>query len=147
MKSKFTKQELLKRACFRAAFLIHGRWEETGFSDTAYLDYLIVRDELVHVGNSLKGTECREHVVPRVLICYEAHSMFADGATVEDVAKFIERHLKIVRISRPERKYLDGSAGMNLKEKMPSGWAFNRDSIYARLDAAGIEYRLFDERG
>ena len=73
--------------------------------------------------------------------------MFADGATVEDVAKFIERHLKIVRISRPERKYLDGSAGMNLKEKMPSGWAFNRDSIYARLDAAGIEYRLFDERG
>ncbi|KXU32319.1 hypothetical protein A0J57_11155 [Sphingobium sp. 22B] len=56
------------------------------------------------------------------------------------VAKLLERHLKIVMISKAERQRLDFELG--LKVCMPEGWSFDDENAdpFARLSAAGIEW-------
>ena len=36
----------------------------------------IIPNDFVYAGESLKGKEWKEHVVPRALICYECHKMW-----------------------------------------------------------------------
>src|SRR5690606_4326902 len=89
---------------------------------------------------SVQGTERREHVVPRDVICRECLKMFARHEPLEEVAKFIREHLKIVRISLEEKNRLDNSAELNLRQRMPLGWKVG-DRVFARLDIAGITFR------
>jgi hypothetical protein len=138
----FTKEELLRRACLRAAFVMRSMWEEKGSSDTRLLDSPIVPDELVLVGESLKGKEHREHVVPRVVICDQCHKIFAGGGSIEEAANYIRQHLKIVLISREEQIHVDSAAKMGWRQCMPPDWSPG-GNVFARLDAAGINYRLY----
>lgn len=68
--------------------------------------------------------------------------MFEAGTDTRTVARHIRRTLKMVRISRDEQKRLDARNGLNLKQRMPDGWDFETGDVFARLKAAGIEYRL-----
>ena len=88
------------------------------------------------------GSEHREHVVPLALIRNECERMFALGRDVASVARLLERHLKIVMISKAERQRLDFELG--LKTCMPDGWSFADDYAdpFARLHAAGIEWDI-----
>ena len=84
--------------------------------------------------------EHREHVVPLALIRDHCEKMFSLGGNVAAVTKLLERHLKIVMISKAERLRLDFDLG--LKVSMPKGWSFDDENAdpFARLKAAGIEW-------
>ncbi len=139
----FSARELRARACLRAATAMFSMWQEKGSSDTRLLTPPIIPDELVTVGESIAGRDHREHVVPRNIICYECHDMFLAGASVQSVAEFIGKYLKIVWISRAEQQKLDQGRQLNLRQRMPDGWSFESGSIFARLDKAGIEVKLY----
>lgn len=141
--NKFSKEELIERAFRRVAMMMHGMWEEKGSSDTRLLEHWLIPDDFVMVGESLVGSEHREHVVPRIMLCEQAHLMFKNGASIQDVAAFLRKYLKIVLISRTEQQRLDNKDQLNLRQKMPEGWSFESGDIFARLNIADIKYRLY----
>jgi len=140
---KFTREELKERAFKRAACVIREMWEERGSSDTRLLQEPLIPDDFVIVGESINGRHHKEHVVPRMLICDESHKMFAQGASVEEVAKFIQRNLKIVLIAKTEQTLLDKSTHLNLRQSMPDSSWLDGGDIYARLRVAGIFFRFY----
>lgn len=141
---KFTRDQLIKRAFLRIARNVYDMWEETGHSDTRLFMEPLIPDDFVIVGQSKAGANHKEHVVPRVVICKKCHEMFHDGASIEEVAAFIEKFLKIVKISRDEQKSLDKGNQHNLRQKMPDGWSFEEGDIFARLKIAEIEFNFLD---
>lgn len=96
----------------------------------------LVPNNLIIVGQSTNESRYHEHIVPRVYVRDQASKMFNDGDEIEDVVVMLEKNLKVVLITDDEQKHLDAM----LKEKMPDGWNFG-DSIFARLDAAGINWK------
>ena len=140
--ANFSREELIDRAFLRIASIMLGMWEEKGSSDTRLLNPPLIPDEFVAVGKSVAGSEHREHVIPRNVICYQCHKMFAEGSGVEVVAPFIRKHLKIVYISREEQQKLDSGNQLNLRQSMPAGWSFEDGDIYARLNAANIKFEF-----
>jgi len=139
--AKFSDAELLERASLRVTRFIRGMWEEKGDSDSRLLLHPWMPDRLTTMGRSraCAGKVYREHVVPRVLIVREAHRMFAEGHSDDEVALYIRDHVKIVEITKEEADRLDRKADFNLKKTMPEGWQAGGD-VYARLAAAGIEW-------
>jgi hypothetical protein len=135
----FTAAELRGRVFQRVAYVMHHMWEENGRSDTRLLDEPLIPDKYVVVGESTRGAECREHVIPRLVLCDECLAMFSRGESIEDVAKFLQENLKIVRITRDERHLLDSNSQLNLRQRMPDGWSFSNGDPLARLKQANIE--------
>jgi len=137
----YSKEERLERACLRAAMNIRGLWEEKGSSDTRLLEALLIPDELTIVGRSHAHRQSgrREHVVPRLVIVEECHSMLEARASDAEIARFIQDHLKIVHISREEADLLDRKDSLDLRQTMPKGWKIG-DDVFARLTTAGIEW-------
>lgn len=142
---KFSKQQMKKRAFERVAWNIYHMWEETGCSDTRLLIEPLIPDSFVLHGYSDKGAERREHLVPRVMICRQAHEMFNNGHSITDVAAMIEKYLKVVLISKEEKNLLDHE--LRLKVTMPEGWFFENGNIDERLKVAGITYKPVSEDG
>jgi hypothetical protein len=139
----FSRNELLDRACMRVAMHIRGLWEEKRSSDTRLLESFFIPDAFTVVGQSAAltdGKPHREHVVPRLVVVGECHRLLATGATDRNIADVIRDNVKIVLISQEERLRLDSSRNLGLKQTMPKGWRFG-DDIYARLHAAGIEWK------
>jgi hypothetical protein len=66
-----------------------------------------------------------------------------DDATVEDVAKFLQKFLQIVRITSDEQYRLD--VELKLKREMPAGWTFQNGSVYARLEEADIKWTPYEK--
>lgn len=139
---KFTKEEWKRKMCMRAAQIMHDNFENGSSGIHSRIFEVLIPDDVVLVGESLKGNTYREHVVPCCLIRDECWKMFKGDASIEDVAVAIERHIAIVRITFEEAEYLDKS--LRLKNTMPNGWEFNKGDIYARLKEAGIEFHLYD---
>jgi len=135
----FAKDELLQRACERVAYVMKGMLEERGTSDTRLLGPPLVADELVFVGRSGEGATYREHVIPRLVICKEAHSRLQSGTSLQEVGAFIAAHLKIVHLTKDECDRLNKKVQCNLRQRMPEGWSFGKD-LYARLHQAEIEF-------
>lgn len=98
-------------------------------------------DGLITVGKTkavLENPELptwREHLVPCVMIKDRAVEMFQEGATVPQVAQMIKENLAIVVITQEEQKLVDA----DYQVAMPAGWGWG-DSVFARLDAVGIDY-------
>lgn len=140
----FTDEEKKHRAFLRAAMVIRGLWEEKESSDTRLLQEPLILDALVTVGESIRGKGRREHVVPRAVLCETAHQMLADGASDEEVAAMLMKFLKIVHIHPEEQVLLDSSKHFNLRQCMPDTWSALDGCEFARLKAAGIEYKLYE---
>jgi hypothetical protein len=138
---KHSQEELMERAYYRIAWNIHHMWSETGHSDTRLFQEPLIPDKFVVVGKSTKGTDRKEHVVPRRELCVECHRMFEEGASIEEVSFVISKYLKIVLISKEEQDYLDHQ--LKLKQTMPAGWSFKDGNPFQRLEHANIEYELF----
>lgn len=134
------EEESRKRAFYRVAWNVHHLWEEKGSSDTRLFLPPIISDKHVIAGRSLNGGNYKEHVVPRLMICEECHRRFASGHTVEEVAEFIEKFLKIVLITKQEQRYLDGKDQLNLKQTMPPDWSWEDGDVFARLNYAEIKF-------
>lgn len=138
---KFTAEEMLLRSCLRIASSMHSMWEETGSSDTRLLIEPLISDKLITVGQSRKGADHREHVVPRVFICHECHKLFSANCSINEVAQFIAKHLRVVKISREEQIHLDHN--LKLRETMPIDWTVG-DDVYARLREANVEFDFYE---
>ena len=139
--SNFSPDERVERAFLRAAYVLRIIWEEDGKSyDTRLLDEPLIPSGYVTVGESVRGSECREHVVPRDVICKKCVEMFKAGADLTQIATLIRDNLKVVLITREERYNLDSSSKLNLRMRMPAGWTFGQD-VFARLQYAGIEFK------
>lgn len=134
---QFSHDELKRRGLARIARIIYELWEEDR-GDTRILDCFLIPDAWVTVGESIKGNNRREHVVPRLMIYDECLKMFDAGHSVESVTNFIAKFLQVVRISSEEQVFLDKDLG--LKTKMPAGWTFEYGDVYARLKAANITF-------
>ena len=142
MVNGMSREELLLRACNRVAFVMKGMLEDYGTTDTRLFGPPLVPDELVAVGRSQDDACCREHVVPRLIICNRAEEMLKSGVETIEVARFIAEHLKIVYLTQKQCDLLNKKKNYNLRQKMPEGWEFGQDH-YARLHAAQIPYSLF----
>ena len=105
-----------------------------GLIDRNFLDKI---DEIIMENNPLPKNNWREHVVPCKVLIQEAKRIFLNGGTVEDIADMLDKNLVIVNIHESDARRLDGEMG--LRDSMPEGWEFG-DCIFARLDAAGIDY-------
>lgn len=136
MSHNYTTEQKKKRAILRAAQVIHGHHEEGVLGIHSRIFEVLVHDDYVRIGTSLKGAHHREHVVPCALLRDQSLRMFNDGRSIEEVADMIERNLLIAMISSEERYHLDVTLG--LKNKMPEGWQFGIDDPMDRLKAAGI---------
>ncbi len=139
MRPKLTKQEISKRVFERAALVMHQSWEE-GWRHSRLLDEPLVPNYIIMVGRSQVASEHREHVVPLAFIRGQCEKMFSLGTDLSAVVKLLERHLKVVMISKAERQRLDFDLG--LKVRMPDGWSFDDENAdpFARLKVAGIEW-------
>lgn len=139
-KPNLSRDERIQRAFKRAALVLFEAWEE-GWGHTRLLDEPLISDHLVEVGQSLKGADRREHVIPLKLIYDRCEKMFESGASVQSVAEFLQRHVRIVRIANVERQKIDHTLG--LKTKMPEGWSFDDPGadIYARLRLGEVEWK------
>ena len=93
-------------------------------------------DDIIALNEKTPSNNYREHIVPCVMIIDEAFRMFdEDDASVAEVAAMIQQNLFVVHIPGSEATRLDAV----YKTTMPEGWKFG-DSVFARLDAMGIEY-------
>jgi len=137
-----SKEELLFRACERIAYVMKGMLEDTGSTDTRLLGPPLVPDHLVAVGRSQDDACCREHVIPRLVICNRAEAMLKGGAGTLEVARFIAEHLKIVYLTQDQCDLLNKKKFFNLRQRMPENWEFGHDH-FARLREAEIPYTLF----
>lgn len=138
---RYCLDELKRRAFERIAWNIHHMWSETGRSDTRLFLEPLIPEKFVVVGRSIKGTDRKEHVVPRRVLCEECHRMFSEKASIEEVAQVICKYLKIVLISKEEQEYLDHN--LKLKQNMPTDWSFADGNPFRRLEDANIKYELF----
>lgn len=140
---KFTREELVERAFLRIARNVHHMWEETGSSDTRLFLEPLIPDDFVIVGQSRAGGSHKEHVVPRVEICRKCHEMFSNGDSIETVAVFIRKFLKVVKIAKEEQEKLDKGCNLNLRQRMSDGWSFENGDAFERLRKANIQFDLF----
>jgi hypothetical protein len=97
----------------------------------------VIHNEWICVGKSKRGGGCMEHVVPLVYLRDESENLLKGGKTIEDVARFLEKNLKIVEITIEEAACLD-SRQSGLKYIMPTDW--DGKDEFARLRACGIEW-------
>ena len=132
---KFTIREKRLRAIKRIAEVLFDHWEEERDGHTRTFE-ILVPDEFVIDGQSVKGGNYREHVVPCATIRAGCKEMYANGASIADVTKMIDKYLRIVLITPEEAKHLDQALG--LKTVMPSGWVFGDGDPLERLKVAGI---------
>jgi hypothetical protein len=140
-KFTFTEEELITRAFERLSRILYEQWQEGGGGDskngdTRLFDWLI-DDKYVLIGESKKGNNWREHLVPRVVIRDICCDEFKLGKTYEEVAETIRTLLKIARISIEEREYIDHELG--LKTEMPKDWDYTTGDYMRRLRDGNVE--------
>lgn len=133
--TKFTIPEMRVRALHRIADVVFGQFEE-GRATHSRIFEVLVPDEFVVNGQSIKGGGYREHVVPCALIRDECTKMFERGATKDEVVQMLDKHLRIAIITPEEAHYMDHTLG--LKATMPKGWIFGEDDPLERLKVANI---------
>lgn len=135
--NKYSKR--LRLACRRAAFVIFDMWSERGYSDTRLLLPPLIPDDAVTIGNSILGSEVKEHVIPRKVIIDKCHEIFRSGGNSNDAEAIIIENLRIVWISKKEAEILNKSEHLNLRQRMPTSWSFEDGDKYERIKAAGIK--------
>jgi hypothetical protein len=141
---KYSNEAMLQRAFYRIAWNIWHMWEENGCADTRLFTEPLIPNKFVIVGQSKCGNTHKEHVVPRVIIKDRCLEMFNEGKSIEAVANFVRKFLKIILISEEEQHRLDKKIhGHNLRQSMPDGWTFGNGCEFARLKKVGIEYYLY----
>lgn len=136
------KETLTRRSFLRAARYMH-RIHEEGAPAHSRVVELFVPETFVPQGEGCDGPEHREHVVPCVYLRDECLRRYKNGAIVEAIADFLQRHVVVIKISKEQQKHLDGSmrnGHLGLKNKMPEGWEPDRDCIFQRLHEAKISF-------
>lgn len=123
--------------------------EPSGFHSRFFSHILHPEEHFVFVGKSTaehKDSSHPEHLVPCVMMYWEVRRLLDENMPKPKIAKLLEKHWKIARISKEEARYIDSKNGLGLKTKMPDGWTFETGDTMARLTLAGIELAQSTER-
>ena len=110
-------------------------------TDLSPYEFLLKDRNLIR-GESMHEAGCEEYAVPRNVIIDGCIEMYKNGADIKEVKEAIISNLVIVKITAEQKRLLNDELG--LKSKMPSGWVFNKDDPYARLNMAGIGFSLYE---
>ena len=129
--------ERLARAYVRLARYYRRSLAEGGSRHTRIAQYY-VRDAVVPQTLRLSVDQYPEHVVPCAVLRDTAEAAFEGGASVRDVADWIQRRMVVAWIARSDARRLDGALG--LKDRMPPGWNIASGCCYARLHAGGVAF-------
>lgn len=143
--SKFTEDQLRKRAFYRVAWVLHSFWEEQndyvpkgGKADVhSRLFDVLIHEPLIMIGKSTEGGGHKEHLVPCALIRNRAFDMYHEKKSIDEVAEMIGRYLRIAHITPGQARHLDHE--LRLKDIMPPGWDFESGSVMHRLELGNIK--------
>jgi hypothetical protein len=124
-----------KEPFLRAGRALRSLWVEGDSKAHTRLFETLIRDDYVIHGSSGLGGTYREHAVPLSLIRDHCLLLLGDGKSDDEVAAFIEEHLRIVLMTKQEAKHIDLELGF--RTKMPPGWEVG-DAPLARFKTAGI---------
>ena len=95
--------------------------------------------EAIKANNLMKKDTHLEHIVPRLILLLETRKLIEKGRlTDEKIARLLQKHWKVARISREEQQKLDLKNELDLKQTMPEGWTFEKGDTLERLKIAGI---------
>lgn len=108
---------------------------------------LFLPDELTVIGQTVDSRvpgarRRREHLIPRLAVAERCIEMFDADSSLEDVATFLQKFLKIVWVSSEEAKTIDAPIH-GQKQQMPAesgDWWKDENSIDIRLKIAGITW-------
>lgn len=114
-----------------------------GQSPHSRIFQMIIYDEWIEIGESMKGATHKEHVVPLIYLLNWGKKLFNETVDVKEYAEILKECLKIVRISKEEMDLLDKIDPV-LKTGMPEGWK-RGDSIFARLDCKKIKWAPYNK--
>ena len=137
------KDEVHYRACKALIGLFRDQAEEGSKCVHSRIFNYVLHPETKYV-NCGSSPEARsglpthpEHVVPCAFLIKECFRLIEEDKHSDDeIAKLLQKHWKIVTISKAEAKKVDSELG--LKSRMPKGWCFEDGDTLARLKLAGI---------
>lgn len=142
--TKITTEEVHFRACKALVSLFRDQVEaDTECIHTRIFNYVLHPEQrYVQYGHSeavKEGVKTHpEHAVPCALMIRECFSLIKEGKYSDDeIARFLQKHWKIVTITKEEAKRLDSE--LRLKSTMPEGWHLDSDDTFARFKQANIK--------
>lgn len=127
----------LARAYVRLARYYKRSLVEGGSRHTRIAEYY-VRNVVVPQNVKSPSRTYPEHVVPCAVLRDTATAAFEAGASVRDVAEWIESMMVVAWIGRAEARHLDCDLGW--KDRMPPDWEPASGCRYARLHVARIPF-------
>lgn len=156
--SRYSKDESFQHAFKRVAVFFKDLWDEYNHNEGHPLPVdsrifeVMMTEELFSLGRStglqkaikqqkamdsdVPVKRLREYLVPYENLLDRVAEMFKEGKTVEDVAKMLQRLLRVILITEDELLYLEK---LGLKNKMPDGWDWDHGDVKARLNEAEME--------
>lgn len=127
----------LARAYVRLARYYRRSLAEGGSRHTRIAEYY-VRNAMVPQNAKSPGSTYPEHVVPCTVLRDTATAAFEAGASVRDVAEWIESMMVVAWVDKAEARHLDYDLGW--KDRMPPDWNPTSGCRYARLHVARIPF-------
>ena len=145
------KEELVFKSCLLLVLHIkdlitHEKrtGKRIGYHSRIFQHFLHPEKKFVLLGESRKINENKdsdhhpEHIVPCAYMIKELERLLKEEKYSDEcLARALQKHWKIVHITREEAKRLD--TDLKLKDKMPDGWDFMESCSEARLKKARIE--------
>ena len=112
-----------------------------GFNSRIFQHMLHWEYDFVGIGSSKEALGTSdfhpEHIVPCAVMIAEVKRLITEGNLSDsEIAKLLQKHWKIARITKEQAKYIDFQLGY--KSSMPDGWSFEEGDTLARLKAANI---------
>jgi hypothetical protein len=127
----------LARGYVRLARYYKRSLAEDGSRHTRIAEYY-VRNPVVPQNAKSPNRTYPEHVVPCAVLRDTATAAFEAGASVRDVAEWIESMMVVAWIEKAEARHLDCDLGW--KDRMPPDWDPASGCRYARLHIAQISF-------
>lgn len=146
MISNLAKEEVLFGTCVQIVNLLALHVKNEMGTHSRFFSYIIHPErDYVDAGQSSNVTENTpnhpEHVVPCAFMIKEVKRLISENQlTANEIAALLQKHWKIVTITKSEAKNLDQK--LKLKSTMPIGWSFETGDSFARLSAANIKLKL-----
>ena len=138
-----TKDELVYQTCLLLIKHFRNLIEagSVGFNSRIFQHMLHWEFDFVGIGRSDKllpeSMGHPEHVVPCAFLIEESCRLIKERMLGdEEIAKLLQKHWKIVRLTKEEASYIDFNLGH--KSTMPPDWKFENGDTLARLNKAGI---------
>lgn len=119
-----------------------------GFNSRIFEKMLHWEFDFVGIGQSVEVTAESgfhpEHVVPCAVLIMESRRLIEENKlSNEEIAKLLQKHWKIARITKKQQRYIDYDLGY--KSSMPPGWNFETGETLVRLKLADVILITNDE--